>query len=286
MDTYQVIARDRRDLLGEGVTWSERDRAVYWVDILGQRLNRLNLGAGAGVIDEWPIGEMIGWVIERADRPGFIAGLRTGFVSLSLDPVTITPIAAPEPHLPENRMNDAAADPWGRIWAGTMHMTGARADGALYRLDTDLTWSRADTGYHIANGPAISADGAWLYHTDSALGVVYRFALSPEGLGPRETFITFPEDWGSPDGMCADADGGLWIAHWGGGCVSRFGPDGVRERSIALPASQITRCCFAGDGLDRMFVTSASDGVDEPLAGALFEIDPGCRGIAPRSFAG
>ena len=83
-----------------------------------------------------------------------------------------------------------------------------------------------------------------------------------------------------------DRDGGIWIACWGGGCVSRFTPNGVRERSIALPASQISNCVFAGADLDRMYVTSAADGVDEPHAGALFEIDPGCRGVPAHRYAG
>ena len=39
----RVIARDRRDTLGEGPLWSARENAVYWVDILGKRLNRLSL---------------------------------------------------------------------------------------------------------------------------------------------------------------------------------------------------------------------------------------------------
>jgi xylono-1,5-lactonase len=88
--------------------------------------------------------------------------------------------------------------------------------------------------------------------------------------------------------MTVDAAGCLWIAHWGGARVSRFDPDGVLERAIHLPVSQVTNCVFAGAGLDRMFVTSASVGrEDEPLAGALFEVDVGgVKGLAPRYFAG
>ena len=127
----------------------------------------------------------------------------------------------------------------------------------------------------------------WLYHNDSALGLVYRFAIDPDGeLGARHEFIRFTPDWGSPDGMAVDADGGLWIAQWGAGCVGRFLPDGQRERIITLPASQVNNVVFAGPGLDRMFVTSAADGVDEPHGGCLFEVDPGVCGLPTRTFAG
>lgn len=286
MSEPRVIARARRDRLGEGLLWSARDGAVYWTDILGQRLNRLSLADER--VESWDMPEMIGWAVERRDAPGFVAGLKSGIVELTLDPLAIAPLVAPEPDMPGNRMNDAVADRWGRIWAGTMPVGCDVPSGSLYRLDPDRRLTRIDTGYTVTNGPVVSADGLWLYHTDSPLGRVYRFPLDAQGeIGAREDFIAFEDDWGSPDGMTVDADGGLWIAHWGGGCVSRFTADGARERSIALPASQITNLTFAGPALDRLFVTSASDGVDEPSGGALFEIDAqGLRGLPTQTYAG
>lgn len=286
VDTVRIIARNSRDRLGEGLWWSVREQAVYWVDILGQQIHRLILTDEQ--VTSWTMPEMIGWLIEREAYPGFIAGLGKGIVELELDPIRIRPIRTPEPDMPENRMNDAKADAVGRIWAGTMPISCDRPDGSFYRLDIDGALNLMDSGYTVTNGPAISADGGILYHTDSGATTVYRFALHDDGtLGPRAEHIRFERDWGVPDGMTVDADGGLWIAHWGGGRVSRFDPDGRLERSIALPASQITNCVFAGPKLDRMFVTSASDGrEDEPAAGALFEIDPGVTGLAPYRYGG
>lgn len=283
MSHWSIIERPRRDILGEGITYVAREDALYWVDIIGQRVNRYGLGDGH--YREWAMPEMTGWLIERRAGGGFVAGLKSGFHSLRLDPFALVPIAAPEPDLPFNRMNDACADAKGRIWAGTMSMDGSRDEGGLYRLDPDLSWRRMDAPYRIANGPAISPDGATLYHTDSAKGLVYRFALHDDGsLGPREIFLEFPDAWGSPDGMTVDAQGGIWIAHWGAGCVSRFDPDGGRERWIDLPASQITRPCFAGADYSRLFLTSAADGVDEELAGSVFEVEVGVFGLPPRMF--
>jgi len=285
MATWSVIARDARDTLGEGLLWSARDDAVYWTDILAPALNRLLLADGA--VTRWDMPEMIGWVIERRGAPGFIAGFRSGFAELTLYPLTITPIHDPEPDLPDNRLNDAKADQWGRIWAGSMPLTADRPSGSLYRFDTDRTVTRVDSGYSVANGPAISPDQRWLYHTDTPDRQIYRFALDADGVRDRTPFIRFEEDWGYPDGMTVDADGHLWVAHWGGSRISRFTPEGALERSIMLPASQITNICFAGEGLDRMFVTSAADGLpDEEHAGALFEVDAGVTGLPPGQFAG
>jgi len=283
-DNWRIIARDRCDLLGEGPMWSDRDNAVYWVDILGQRVNRLCLASDQ--VASWLMPEMIGWVIERAQVEGFIAGFASGFAALILDPLRIAPIADPQPGHPANRMNDAKADSKGRIFAGTKAEDG-QASGALFRLDPDLRVAEVDSGYAIANGPAISPDGALMYHTDSALNRIFRLPIAEDGtLGPRELFLEFPPEWGSPDGMTIDAEGGLWVAHWGGARVSRFWPDGSLDRAIALPASQITSCTFAGPDLDRMFVTSAADGVDEEWAGQLFEVDPGVKGLPTLRFGG
>lgn len=287
MSNVQIIARDRRDLLGEGLLWSDRERAVYWTDILGRRVSRLRLADTR--IDSWDVPQTIGWLVERRDAPGFIAGHGCEIVRLTLDPLTIETIAAPEPDIEGNRMNDAKADPKGRIWAGTMPLTCDRPSGAFYRLDADGGIARVDGPYTIPNGPAIAPDGTWLMHTDTALGTIFRYAIHDDGsLAKRQPFIRFEAEWGAPDGMTFDAEGGLWVGCWGGSRVIRFDPDGRQERMIALPASQITNVTFAGPALDRMFVTSAADGVEhvEPHAGALFEVDPGCRGLPTQRYAG
>lgn len=285
MSDVRIIRGSGRSRLGEGPLWSSRESAVYWVDITGQRLNRLSLIDDA--VAGWDMPEPIGWVIEREAKPGFIAGFASGFAELTLEPLAIRPIGNPEPRLPGNRMNDAKADPMGRIWAGTMAADCKGGSGSFYRLDPDLSWERVDGPYGIANGPAITADGLTMFHADTARREIYRFDIKDDGrLGHRQLFLRFEPDWGFPDGMTLDAEGALWVAHWGGGRVSRFTPDGKLGRSIKLPASQTSSCTFAGTELDRMFVTSAADGVDEPHAGMLFEIDPGCRGSATPRFGG
>jgi xylono-1,5-lactonase len=290
----RVVPRAARDELGEGLLWSARDNAVYWTDILGKKLWRLNLADEA--VTHWDMPEMIGWIIERAGG-GFVVGLQSGFYRLSLEPFSLELIAHPHPERPGNRLNDAKADARGRIWAGSMPVadgppTEWPATGALYRLDPDGAVSRHDDGLTIANGPALSPDGRTLYHTDSARGTVYRFALAADGsLGPRAVHLVFPPDAGAPDGMACDADGGLWIAFYHHdptheSRVARFLPSGAFDREIRVPTAHVTNLVFAGPNLDRMFITSASGGRDDPNAGALFEVDPGSRGMLPHRFAG
>ena len=282
----KVVRRQHRDVLGEGPIWSSKRNAILWVDILGQQVHCLSLQSGE--VSSWVIPEPIGWIIERAEREDFIIGFKSGFATLSLGPFRIAHIGNPEPDRPQNRLNDAKTDFAGSIWAGSMDCNEQESSGALYRLDPDFTWSRHDDGYQVTNGPAFSPDGKVMYLADSGLRTVFTFDLTESRkLTAKRVFLKFENDWGFPDGMSTDVEGGIWIAHWGGGRVSRFLPDGTLERSIALPATNITSMVFAGPRLERMFVTSASLGAeDEPEAGALFEVDPGFSGVQILPFAG
>lgn len=285
MAHWQIVQRDVRDQLGEGACWSPRDRAFYWVDILAPALNRLSLENGA--IKRWAMPEPLGWVVRRRDG-GLIGGFQSGVAEIDVEPLAIRAVVDPEPHLPGNRMNDGKADAHGRIWFGTMDMAEKADSGALYRLEHDRQWTRIDAGYRVPNGPAFSHDGQWLYHSDTARRTIYRFTLGDDGaVADRHPFIQFAEDDGYPDGMTVDAAGGLWVAHWGGSRISRFTPDGTLDRAIALPARQITNMAFAGDRLDRLFVTSAATGLPQTdYDGALFEVDAGATGLPTNEFFG
>lgn len=279
------VAAQTRDCVGEGALWAAAENAVYWVDILGPAINRLSLADG--VLQRWPVPEPVGFIVPRR-AGGFIVGLQSGAYRLRFDPFNLHPLGGPEPHLPGNRLNDGKVDAQGRLWAGTMAMDGGDPVGTLYRVDADLVWRSQDDGYRVTNGPAFTPAQDRLYHADTFRRVVYRFDLDGAGvLSGKMQFLRFPNDWGYPDGLTIDSEGSLWVAHWGGGRLSRFDPDGALERTINLPVSQITSCAFAGARLDRLFVTSARlDRDHESLAGALFEVETDVRGLAPGAFAG
>jgi sugar lactone lactonase YvrE len=104
-------------------------------------------------------------------------------------------------------------------------------------------------------------------------------------LGKREFFAHIPEVFGLPDGAAVDSRGGYWCALHGGGRLRRFTATGAEDRDIELPVSQPTMCAFAGEELDILYVTSATDKLTpeqrqrEPLASALLRFRPGEKGI-------
>ncbi|MFC3533280.1 SMP-30/gluconolactonase/LRE family protein [Vogesella facilis] len=287
------LLHDARAVLGEGLYWSAVEARLYFVDIRQHTVYALQ--ADGSLYRQWQLPDLAGWVIPRS-RGGWVAGMRDGFALLQLgDEATLQPIANPHPRQPGMRLNDAKAWRDGSIFAGSMSDSDpAGAHGRLYRLRPDLSWQVVDSGYHICNGPCFSPDGQLMYHTDSFLRTIYRYPLAEDGTpGLREVWKVFSPQEGYPDGMTVDAEGCLWVAHWEGGCVSRFAPDGSLLRRIRLPVALVTNVAFFGERLERLAVSTARDGLSaatlaaQPQAGSVFEIDPqGVRGLAPYAFAG
>jgi D-xylonolactonase len=276
--------------LGEGPLWSASEQALYWVDILGRRLHRLVPASGER--GSWNFDEEISAVAERATNPGLVVTLRHGFALF--DPATeeLTRLAEPESALPGNRFNDAKCDRRGRFWAGSMDFACKAPTGSLYCLDGASAPRRMDGGYPVVNGPAWSVDQRVMYLNDSVNGRVmaFDFDLNSGAISGKRVFLQFSDEEGSPDGMTIDAEGGLWIAHWGASRVTRHDERGAILQTIELPCSQITSCAFGGPDLRTLYITSASDGLSpearerEPLAGGLFAVEPGLAGVAADRF--
>ena len=282
-------AADVRALHGEGPVWVDRETALYWVNITGRRIYRLGESSD---IREWETPMRVGAIAPRASG-GFIAATDQGFAQIDLDSNRFDILVNPEEHLPGNRFNDGKVDRAGRFWAGTMDDKEREATGSLYRLDPDGRWAKLDEGYQVTNGPAFSPDGRRMYHNDSARQLTYVFDLDDEGNpSNRQVLIRFAGSEGYPDGMTVDCEGCLWIAFWDGWCVRRFTDDGRRLADIPLKVQRPTSCTFGGPDLDRLYVTSATIGIDaqalemQPCAGGLLLVEAGARGIEQVPFAG
>jgi sugar lactone lactonase YvrE len=249
-----------RFALGEGLRLvGER---VIMVDILSGRLLELPPDLAGEPSTRVTLDEPLGAVAPLAGG-GWIAAAGTGIAVLRPGEA-LEWLARPEDGAtPRMRMNDGAADPHGRFWAGSMAYDEVPGAGSVYRTDSDGTVTKVLDGITVPNGPAFSADGRLMYLADSAEGVIYRFPVRPETgeLGERAEFARL--DAGSPDGMMLDADGFLWSAIWGGGEVRRFDPSGAVERVLPVPASQPTSVCLAGG---QLLVTSAAVGLEDPGA--------------------
>ena len=186
---------------------------------------------------------------------------------------------------PSNRSNDARVHPSGTFWIGTMGRKAEAGAGAIYALHRGEI-SLLFPAITIPNAICFSPDGAIGYFADTAKNELYRVALDPLTGLPRSTpeVLLRHRGVGGLDGAVVDADGLIWIARWGGGCVDVYNPQGERLRCLQVPARQASCPAFVGPDFSRLLVTSAWQGMDEaaraadPEHGRTFLLEAAARG--------
>lgn len=270
------VAVDEIDMLGECPMWHPAEQTLYWVDTRRPALRRLQPD---GSVRTWEMPTNIGSFVFRRDG-NLVVALKTGFHHMDLETGELTLIADPEPHLPENRLNDGRCDRQGRFWCGTRDPGNENPGGGLYRLDPDGTTHRMDGGIIVANGMAFAPDGRTLFFGDSRGETVWRYDLDAAtgALSNKQVYLrTEGLPW-RVDGATCDTDGNYWCALIGGGAVGCFDPQGRLIRMIPLPVSHPTMCNFGGADLDVLYVTTTSVLVPEaqrasqPLAGCVLTV--------------
>ncbi|PRY02259.1 SMP-30/gluconolactonase/LRE family protein [Allonocardiopsis opalescens] len=271
---------------GEGPVWCPADGRLRWMDMLAGDV--LTLPTGGGAPERLHVGEVAAALRPRAGG-GHVLAVERGFALL--DPGSQEPRRLPELWAdPSVRMNEGGCDPRGRFYCGSMAYDTAPGRGALYRLDPDGSTATVLTGITISNGLAWTPEGDRAYYIDTPTQRVDVFDVDGDGeLRDRRPFTAVPAEIGAPDGLCLDAEGGVWVALWDGAAVHRYGPDGSLDAVVPLPVSRPTACAFGGPDLDELYITTSREDIDpahQPAAGALFLARPGVRGARVHEFAG
>lgn len=289
--TDMRLAVDARNRLGEVPVWDVAEQALYWVDIEGRRLQRLDHASGA--VTHWNFSERIGsFALRRAG--GLVCAFETGFAFFDPPTGAIEWIARPEAMIRRNRMNDGKCDRAGRFWAGSMDDQLREHTGSLFRLDPDRSVHRMDGAIGIANSLAWSPDDRVFYFADTLDGTIYAydFDLATGAIANKRVFATTHDQPGNPDGSTVDAEGYLWNAQWDGWRLVRYAPDGRMDRIVELPVQKPTSCMFGGPDLTTLYVTSAIWDLGgealtrQPWAGGLIAVDAGVRGLTEMRFGG
>ncbi|MGJ3262992.1 MAG: SMP-30/gluconolactonase/LRE family protein [Salinarimonas sp.] len=279
--------------LAEGIQWNAADGRLWWTDIHGRLL--LSCDADGGALASLALPERLTAFAFGADGlvlAAFASGL---FV---LDPANGARrrLTTFEPERPQTRMNDGRCDPAGAFVVGGMDEVDMQPVSGVLRFD-GVVETPLVSGIAITNAIAFSPDGEAMYLADSPTRTIWRYRRDPATgtLGTRTVFAVAGEGEGVPDGACVDAEGALWNARFDGARVQRLLPDGTPDIRVTLPVSQVTCCCLGGPNLDRLYITTAREGMSpadyarEPLAGGIFVCDlsgSGIRGLPERRFAG
>ncbi len=277
---------------GEGPLWDARDNALWWVDIPGRRVHRFDPATDE---DESVDTEMMVGALALRASGGLVAATEHGLAVFDWPSGRLDPIVDFCKDDPDIRCNDAAVDPAGRLWVGTLSLSSRTQVGTLFRVDGDHSVTTMVEGVDLCNGIDWSPDHTTMYFVESMAGTVWAFPfdLDAAALGERRVFARYDAaTQGIPDGLTVDAAGSVWVAFFRGACLRRHHPDGSLAEEIPVPTWQVTCPAFAGPDLADLYVTSASHGLtdaeraDHPLAGALFRARAAGRGRPVTAWAG
>lgn len=283
------LVLDARNAVGESPVWLASEQALYWVDITARKLYRWQ--AASGRVDHWVAPEMVG-CIAPSRGGGWLCAMESGLFQMQTGEAGLlegTQVATVEHSRPGMRFNDGRCDRQGRFRAGTMlmDMRPGLPVGALYSHENSGELKPIVSGLVVPNGLAFSPDGRTMYLSDSHPQVqrIWAFNYDTDTGRPfgRRLFVDMTPLPGRPDGAAVDEDGCYWICGNDAGVVHRFTPAGKLDRSLRVPVKKPAMCAFGGPELDTLYVTSIRpddiDLSDQPLAGGVFALRPGVRGL-------
>ena len=275
MKTYtaQVFSKEKYKL-GESPFYDARTKTISWVDIMDKKF--FTLGPD-GVKKIFSYNQAIGAAVPTEKESCYLIAGTDGLYLQDTEseaPVLLKNLK--DYYEAYQRSNDAKADPAGRLWFGSSVDDNIHeANGNLFCLDPladgKITCRQPDT--KISNGMAWSADHKKFYFSDTLQYAVfsYDYDLETGEISNRQILFKPEENNGLTDGMCIDAEDNLWVAFWGGHRIEqRSTKDGSLLSVINVDAKNVTSCCFIGDELDTLFITSSGNNQTGEHDGCLF----------------
>jgi sugar lactone lactonase YvrE len=270
--TFDILAHPMA-ITGECPLWDADRGCLWWLDIQAQRLLRTTTdGTTTAIATPWQPG-----LVALAASGRLVLGLEDGLWALDPEAVVWERLSDTEADRPTLRLNDGKPDAAGRLWFGSMDMTGTgQAIGRLYRRDPDGAMHVIREGVTVPNAIAPFADGTGLWFTDTTTRRLERLHTDPVtgSVLSGETVLTFDEGV-HPDGGGLDAEGHLWLATVGPGEVWQIDATGNILSRHPGPVTRMTMALLGGPSGSTLFVTNQRRFLDpaglagQPFAGAL-----------------
>ncbi|PSO12943.1 gluconolactonase [Sphingobium sp. AEW4] len=231
----------------EGPRW-HGDR-LWFSDILNFKVHALE-----------PVSGRTTCVAEMEDRPSGLGFLPDGRLLIATmgrrhllrcDPAGTT-LVADLSALCEST-NDMTVDPSGRAYINAYFADGT---GGLILVEPGGVSRIVATGMKLPNGMAVTADGSTLIVADFYGNAIHAFAISNDGsLGPRQLYADLGDR--SPDGLCLDAEGAVWVGLPLQNRFERILPGGEVTSVIECGPRKAVACVLGGEDRRSLFLCMA-----------------------------
>jgi sugar lactone lactonase YvrE len=165
--------------------------------------------------------------------------------------------------LSEHNFGDLVIDAQDRVYLanqGFDYTLGipSQVDSPIFLLTPDGVTREVARGFNYANGLAITPDGRSLIVAESFGFRLLLVDIEDDGsLGDRRPLIHFG-DGARPDGICCDAEGGVWSANATSSEVVRCTYDGEITHRLSTGEALAIGCILGGDDGCDLYVTTAT----------------------------
>ena len=274
--TWQTVVTQPSGL-GESPFWHPDEQMLYWIDIPGRQIHRLNVFMGS--VQSWSMPSEPGSIAPArslGEGSGLVIALRDGIYRAREWGGDLQQVVKATHDTATTRFNDGKADPRGRFWAGTMYEPRDVNSAQLFSMDcrnSILPTLELKLGNAvIANGLAWSPDAATVYWADTPSHTIraWDWDLETNAMTGERVFKQWPgkpDGWrpgmpgygGRPDGAAVDIQGNYYVAMFEGARVLKLSPAGEVLLEIPVPAQCPTMPCFGGSDLQTLYLTTARD---------------------------
>ncbi len=247
----------------EGPRW--HDGALYFSDMHDCVVWRLTPEGRASKVQEFPSHVSgLGWL---PDGTMLVVSMDDRRLLRVTPPATQT--AADLSSHAANPINDMVVDRQGRAYIGGFGFDLVKGEAPR---TTVLLCVGPDGGVRVAadnlqfpNGMVITPDGKTLIVAETLGECLTAFNIQPDGaLTNRRVFAAI--EGLTPDGICLDAEGAVWIAWPGSNKIIRVRDGGEIADTIALLDRHSYACMLGGTDRRDLFICTALGHMPEDLA--------------------
>jgi sugar lactone lactonase YvrE len=204
----------------------------------------------------------------EADRPsglGFLSDGSTVVASMASPRLWLTNGSSVDLSSVALHLNDLVVDSRDRLFADA-YGADPRQAGKLVAVIDGHEPRVVGEDLAMPNGVAVSPDGGTLIVSETFAGRITAFDVADDGsLSGRRVWAAV--DGMSPDGLCLDAEGAVWVASYRTGEFFRLGEGGQILQRLCFAPRWAMACALGGEDGRTLLLCTADTTIKEYFAG-------------------